>query len=469
MWSLHPLLLAFPCLWLFSLFALSSSAPTPIVLVPTPIGGQKKCEVQRQSRHSQQSDESLLSPRDCAGEDFAPSLINYWSFYPYTTAIRSLLSDERRFFGPLGYHTRDSDQRASDQTYLWYLPRKTKTVKATETVVTAAVTETLYLLSTTTATETTTLLQRTTATKTATKTATVYVNRKFPFSGQKEPFTGLAEPLEHAGRPPRHSTAVVLQDAHPETLGHWPIPSQASYSLEAKRVPRSENKTPLQLEVDLRHHRKQVEGEEKSSVTATEELFSLESPKRSHKELFFSPAVLSIAQITGFIIVGLVLSTLLVVLFMWCSHPLWIMSDRWWALRPDLQVGPEMYGAHGGTAHGQGIAAPNNTGRGTSQRSTPRRGLEFVTAITSPGAVDGASSSEGSAIVPLAAVSTGSQTVGGNIARRSPTQIDISSLNGGRSFIRAQSRPYVGELFLDGTRVNETPLDEHPTNIAMPV
>jgi hypothetical protein len=234
MWS--SFLLFYRCLCLLSLFGLSVSAPAP---TPEPaaavdhrlqqtsslrnsFGGDvhTKCAVRQQPADGRSTEGPLLSPRDCLGNE-AGFPINYWSFYPYTTAIRSLNTDEKAFFGPLGYHSRDREQRATDQTYQWYIPKKTKTVKATETIHHAAVTETVYMLTTTTAIETTTAILR----ETTTKTAIVYrlhqpssesARKKLSPTGssQKDKFIESPEGV------PRHSTAAILREFHDGTLGH---------------------------------------------------------------------------------------------------------------------------------------------------------------------------------------------------------------------------------------------------------
>jgi hypothetical protein len=103
-----------------------------------------------------------------------------------------------------------------------------------------------------------------------------------------------------------------------------------------------------------------------------------------------------------------------------------------------------------------GIAAPNNTGH--TRRTTPNRRSEFVSAITSPGAMDGASSPE-VAVFPIA-VTTGAQTISRHLEKRGlgPGSIDISSLNGARSTIPTRSRPYVGELFPSGNSTSHAAL-----------
>lgn len=65
-----------------------------------------------------------------------PPVNDLYSFYPYKTAVRTLPTSAHKFFGELGYHTRDFDQRMTDLTYIWYMPRKTvlATVGATKTV-----------------------------------------------------------------------------------------------------------------------------------------------------------------------------------------------------------------------------------------------------------------------------------------------------------------------------------------------
>ncbi|KAI5818408.1 hypothetical protein BZA77DRAFT_364513 [Pyronema omphalodes] len=78
-------------------------------------------------------------------------MAEYWNFYPYTTAIRTDLSeDEHSFFGGLGARTRDAEQREIDQTYLWFLPAKT--ITSVETLYGQTTTETDYFTVTTTAT-----------------------------------------------------------------------------------------------------------------------------------------------------------------------------------------------------------------------------------------------------------------------------------------------------------------------------
>jgi hypothetical protein len=237
MWSFFRLF--YRCLCVLSLFGLSVSAPAPtpdsapavdhrlqqISSLPDSfVGGvHTQCAARQQPGDSQTTDGPLLLPRDCPSNDagFLTEVINYWSFYPYTTAIRSLNTDEKTFFGPLGYHSRDREQRATDQTYQWYIPKKTKTVKATETVHQAAVTETVYLVATTTATETTTAILR----ETITKTAIVYgLQQSSPESARKKLSpTGSSKNekfIESPGGTPRHSTAAILREFHEGTLGH---------------------------------------------------------------------------------------------------------------------------------------------------------------------------------------------------------------------------------------------------------
>jgi hypothetical protein len=77
--------------------------------------------------------------------------------------------------------------------------------------------------------------------------------------------------------------------------------------------------------------------------------FAPKPPGRPQKDVFFNPVVLNIAQITGFIIVGIIMAALLVLLFVWCSQPLWALSDR--RPRPAEQ---KMYGAQSGPVQAKG-------------------------------------------------------------------------------------------------------------------
>jgi hypothetical protein len=154
-------------------------------LLPTPAVGRQlssitngvhrsQCNLNQPSKHPAIEGRSL-TPRDCAPDEGEDHVIpqDYWSFYPYTTAIRSLGEHEHKFFGPLGYHTRNTEQRATDQTYLWFIPKRTTTVDATQTIHKAALTETVYI--TKTKTTTVTRMSRETITVARrTVTATVY-------------------------------------------------------------------------------------------------------------------------------------------------------------------------------------------------------------------------------------------------------------------------------------------------------
>ncbi|CCX30479.1 Protein of unknown function [Pyronema omphalodes CBS 100304] len=98
-------------------------------------------------------------------------MIDYWNYYPYTTAIRTDLSeDEHSFFGGLGARTRDAEQREIDQTYLWFLPAKT--ITSVETLYGQTTTETDLFTVTTTAT----VISH----QTVTVRATVALNKDLP-------------------------------------------------------------------------------------------------------------------------------------------------------------------------------------------------------------------------------------------------------------------------------------------------
>jgi hypothetical protein len=213
--------------YLLSLFAPSVPAPAPAIdhrlmqisslYSSFSDGTHKQCAVQQRSGGSQPSARKLFSPRDCT---LNPDIINYWSYYPYTTAIRPLNTDEHTFFGQLGYHTRDHAQRATDKTYLWYIPKRTKTVNTTETIHRAALTETVYLVMTATTTETTI----STSKEITTETATVYRGlRPTPPRARTKTYpigsinNGIIE--GQAGMP-RHSTTTGAQDTREGTSGY---------------------------------------------------------------------------------------------------------------------------------------------------------------------------------------------------------------------------------------------------------
>ncbi|KAF8250715.1 hypothetical protein K440DRAFT_659332 [Wilcoxina mikolae CBS 423.85] len=395
----------------FGVYLLSLLIP----LLSTPAVGRHLSSVTNGNHHSQcilsQPSEHLpiegrsLAPRDCGPDDGEDHIIpaDYWSFYPYTTAIRSLEEHEHNFFGPLGYHTRDAEQRAIDQTYLWFIPKRTTTVDATQTVHKAASTRTLYI--TTTKTTTVTKISRVTTTAARMTVTVTSYDRPYLTPGAILPAWGCLFPTRHPGMYLKHSGGLFwVMRTHQSPI---------TEEIKARGQPGIHLKPVDSAEVERREKARPVASEDSVHTTIL--------PKELQQPVIPS-IILGVAQIAGFILVGILLAAMVVLLFVWCSQPLWWPCTLRRKMAKTAKTA-KMLGAKAATDVEEppdGITAPTNTESVNAQR-TPEA-VTGVAAINSPGNVDGAMSQVSTyPTFPYpAATTTGSQSVRsyGNSTRR---------------------------------------------------
>jgi len=241
-----------------------------------------------------------------------------WSFYPYTTVVRQLPENERHFFGPLGYHTRGTDQRKDDQTYVWFIPKRTSITTTT---------------TTTTATEKMTVsMWRELTVGTETVTQTVVVTETVLPAGTSMSPTDV-EPSTETVVASRTGTGESESPHTATTRGSSAATSAACNAYTSA----GDERYPLPTIVFISPHRKR----------ASENLtFSTDDPNPpdAHR---LDELLLTIAQMTGFVVVGLLVSACIVVLLVCFSQPLW-----WPWTQKQAEREPRMPGAWVGGADG---------------------------------------------------------------------------------------------------------------------
>jgi hypothetical protein len=230
-----------------------------------------------------------------------------YTTYSYTTAIRSLSEEEHAFFGPLGYHSRPDEQRASDRTHSWFIPKQTMTVGATTTVeLKAPVTKTVYM------------------TLTETQAAAPIVSKAILLeTGSDHGSSIRVRRAVRGGSLPDLVLGRMRQNLKPGNLQDF-VYRHSSGVRKDRSVAQDQGEPPDRVEMDI--GRPEVDAQaaavDGSSLCNHPDEDDAMAVKEATDANFAAHMVHNVAQITGYIVGFLVISAVVVLVLVWCSQSL---------------------------------------------------------------------------------------------------------------------------------------------------